>query len=278
MSSRTLVVSGGTDGIGRALGLAYLRRGEQVAIIGRNTAKGDSFLAEADMVGAAGRAHVITADLSLVAGARAAIAAVRERFDRVDALVLGARHVSSHRQVTAEGFELTFALYYLSRFLLSHELADLLDAAPHPVVANVSGPGETRGDPRWDDLNLARGYTLTAALSHGGRLNDLLAVGWGMRHPMARTRYVLVHPGVVATSFSGTYDPRTAAVIDQLRSTGAPVAEAIQPIARLLDDPPVAPVSAWAQGSSLPLTRDAFDPAAARRLYDITMELLQGEK
>ncbi|WP_409497100.1 SDR family NAD(P)-dependent oxidoreductase [Amycolatopsis sp. cmx-11-12] len=274
MSSKTLVIAGGTDGIGRALGLAYLRRGDLVTIIGRNSAKGESFLAEAAALGAAGRAHFIPADLSLVAGARSAIAAVRERLDQMDALVLTARHVSSHRQVTAEGFELTFALYYLSRYLLSHGLADLLDTAPRPVIVNVSGPGETSGDPPWDDLDLALGYTLSTALSHGGRLNDLLAVGWGLHHPSARTRYALVHPGVVATSFSGTYDLHTTALIDQLRRTGAPVAEAIRPIARLLDDPPAALVSAWAQGSPLPLTKDAFDPAAARRLHAITRELL----
>lgn len=275
MSSSVVVVSGGTDGIGRALGLAYLRRGGRVAIIGRNNAKGASFLTEAAALGAAGRAHTISADLSLITGVQAAMTEVRERFDRVDALVLAARHVSSYRQVTAEGFELTFALYYLSRFLLSHELTDLLNAAPRPVILNVSGPGETSGDPPWHDLGLARNYSLSAALSHGGRLNDLLAIGWGLRHPTARTRYALAHPGVVATSFSGTYDPQTVTVIEHLRRTGAPVTDAIRPLTQLLDDPPAAPVSAWAQGRSLPLTEDAFDPAAARRLYDITVELLR---
>src|SRR5205807_1552618 len=144
-----------------------------------------------------------------VAGTRAAIDAVRDRFDRVDVLVLGARHVRTERLVTREGFESTFALYYLSRFLFSHELADA------GVIVNVSGPGETSGEPPWDDLQLANGYTMSAALSLGGRLNDLLTAGWGRRHPETRTRYVLVHPGVVATAFSGTYDPATARLVDQ---------------------------------------------------------------
>jgi hypothetical protein len=76
-------------------------------------------------------------------------------------------------------------------------LLPLLERVRRPVIANVAGPGGT-GPVRWDDLQLHRGYRGTAALGHGGRLNDLLGVGFAASHPGARTRYVLFNPADAA--------------------------------------------------------------------------------
>src|SRR5437763_733606 len=103
MSSKRIVVTGGTDGMGRAIALDRLGRGDEVAIVGRDAAKGAAFLELAARRGAAGRAHFVQADLSLVAGTRAAIQQIRSLFRSIDALVLCARHYRSTRAVTAEG-------------------------------------------------------------------------------------------------------------------------------------------------------------------------------
>ncbi|MDQ0906047.1 NAD(P)-dependent dehydrogenase (short-subunit alcohol dehydrogenase family) [Streptomyces canus] len=67
---KTAVVTGGTDGIGRALAESRLRRGDTVVIVGRDPDKGAAFLAHARESGVADRASFIRADLSLLAGNR----------------------------------------------------------------------------------------------------------------------------------------------------------------------------------------------------------------
>ncbi|MCP2164332.1 SDR family NAD(P)-dependent oxidoreductase [Goodfellowiella coeruleoviolacea] len=271
---KTFVVSGGTDGIGKAVALTYLRRGDQVAIIGRSAEKGAAFLADAARLGAADRAHFLPADLSLVSENRKAVDQIRSRFSTVDALVLCARHYRSTRLVTAEGFEHTFALFYLSRFVLSYELLDLLDAADNPVIMNVCGPGADTGQVRWHDLNFETDYHGLAALAHGGLLNDLLGVGFAQRRPAHRARYVLFHPGTVSTSFSGQYTPDMAAQIEAMRSTATPVAAAVVPILALLDQPPTEPLSAFVRGEPIGLAGPSFNQAAAQRLYAETRTML----
>jgi PPOX class probable F420-dependent enzyme len=263
---KRVVVTGGTDGMGRALALDRLRRGDEVAIVGRSADKGAAFLDVAARAGAAGRAHFVQADLSLVAGTRAAIEEVRSRFPAVDALVMCARHYRSTRVVTEEGFESTFALFYLSRFVMSHAMTDLFDAAEAPVIVNVAGPGTEAPKIRWHDLGFERGYHGTAALMHGGPLNDLLGVGYALDPPSRKARYVLLNPGTVSTSFSGEYDADTAAQIDAVRATAMPVEEGIRPILAVLDDPPAEPISAWIRHERIPVAGAAFDVADARRL------------
>lgn len=118
-------------------------------VVGRSAAKGAAWLAAARAQGAAGRAHFLPADLGLVADNRALIDALHHGFGRIDALALCARHFRTTRLVTAEGFENTFAHFYLSRFLLSHGLAERLEAADRPVILNVAGPGGA-GDSAYD--------------------------------------------------------------------------------------------------------------------------------
>ena len=112
-------------------------------------------------------------------------------------------------RLTGEIF-LGFTLFYLSRFLLSHGLAENLERTARPIILNVAGPGGT-GDIRWNDLQLRHGYFGPGALGHGGRLNDLLGAGFADVHPGSKIRYILFHPGVVSTSFSGEYDAVVAA-------------------------------------------------------------------
>ncbi|MFI6387200.1 SDR family NAD(P)-dependent oxidoreductase [Nonomuraea sp. NPDC050540] len=249
---KTLVITGGTDGMGRELARTYLRRGDTVVIVGRDKDK------------ALPGAHLIAADLSLVSENRRVIAEINAAYPAVDALVLCARYFRSARSVTSEGIEATFALEYLSRHLLSHGLTD------PGVIVNVSGPGVPIGRIHWDDPMFERGYDGVAAQMQAGRANDLL----GTAFSAGRTRYVLINPGPVSTAFRGEYDAATAAHVESLKRYGAPVAEGVKPIVALIDDPPAAPLSAFTQGRPISLDHPSFSPEAAARLGDLTRHLL----
>ncbi|MFB7278734.1 SDR family NAD(P)-dependent oxidoreductase [Streptomyces hydrogenans] len=273
----TLVIAGGTDGIGKALAERRLDGGDTVLVIGRDPAKGRAYLERARDRGAGDRARFVTADLSLVADTTAAIERITAEAPAVDALVLCARHYRSRRTVTPEGYEENFALFYLSRYLLGHGLVPALRRAERPVVVNVAGPGAPLGVVRWDDLELRHGYHGGAALGHGGKLNDLLAVAFADRYAATTDiRYVLVHPGVTATGFSGEYDAETLRHIRSMQRDAKPVSAALPPLVDVLDDPPAAPLSAFVEGRRLRVDTPDFDRSAALRLEQITERLLDG--
>ncbi|MFJ8686736.1 SDR family NAD(P)-dependent oxidoreductase [Micromonospora wenchangensis] len=266
----TVVITGGTDGIGGGLARACLDRGDRIVVVGRDEAKGRALVA-ADGGTAA---TFIAADLSLVSENRRVVAEIAQRFPVVDAVVLCARFYHSRRTVTSEGFEHTFALLYLSRFLLGEGLLDNLERADQPVIVNVAGPGPNPVDVHWDDVQLAHDYDGTTALMQSGRLNNLLGAGFVPRHPAARTRYVLVNPGSTATSFAGEYDASVAAHIESMKRFGKPVAQSVAPIARVIESPPREPLSAFVEGGRIGVDDAAFAPADAARLHDLTEGLL----
>lgn len=263
---KSIVITGGTDGIGAALARHRLSQGDSVTVIGRDEAKGAAL--------AALGAVFLPADLSLVSENRRLVAELTERGDAIDALILCARYFRSHRLETAEGHEASFSLEYLSRHLLGRGLLDLLERAPHPVVLNVSGPGLAKPEVKWDDPSLRTGYSGPAAQMQAGRANDLLGIGFPAAHPQARTRYVLVNPGAVATSFAGEYDPETAAFVARMKRSAAPVESAVAPLSDLIDAPPLDALSAWAGERPVDPRTTPHDDHAATRLQRLTEQLL----
>ncbi|MET9218406.1 SDR family NAD(P)-dependent oxidoreductase [Streptomyces sp. NPDC088197] len=272
---KTIVIAGGTDGIGKALAATRLGNGDTVVVIGRSEVKGKAFLETAATVGAQDRAFFIPADLSLLGENERVLKKLRARFPTIDALVLCARHYRTERALTADGIEENFALFYLSRYLLGHGLVDTLSAAEQPVVVNVAGPGASLSVVRWDDLELRHGYHGGAALGQGGKLNDLLGVTFAERYGDSGIRYVLIHPGVTATSFSGEYDDVTLRQILSMQSFAKPVEAALPPIVDAIDAPPAEPLSAFVEGLRIGVKDRSFAPDAAERLDAATERILE---
>jgi hypothetical protein len=138
---------------------------------------------------------------------------------------------------------------------------------------SLSGPGEDGAQVHWDDLGLTRSYDGHAALLQAGRLADLHALSFVDRRPDARTRYVLFHPGLVSTSFSGSYDDAMTAHIGALKRTGKSIASAIEPILAVLDAPPSERLAAFVEGRPLSI-EGTLDPQDARRAYDATQRMV----
>ncbi len=271
---KTVVISGGTDGMGKALALTYLGRGDRVVVIGTDPRKGRAILDAADEIRAGQRVEFIQADLSLVAENRRVIERIRAAYPTVDTLVLAARYYRATRFVTAEGFEANFALFYLSRYLLSHGLADHLTRSAAPVVLDLSGPGGDLSRIRWDDLQFENSYNPDEVMGQCGKLSDLLAVAFTRRHPDSGISYVLLHPGLTATAFTGEYDTASAALVARMRAQGQPIEAALHRILRHLDNPPAAPLAAFMQDNPVDIHGEPFAPEAADRLTDLTEKLL----
>jgi NAD(P)-dependent dehydrogenase (short-subunit alcohol dehydrogenase family) len=276
---KSVVITGGTDGIGRGLAQVYLERGDRVIVVGTAQAKGDAFLAAAQNVGASGRASFVRADLSTRADNNAVISQLTASLDRIDVLVLGARFHRSARVETVDGIEANFALFYLSRYLLSHGLIEPLRRADSAVILNF-GASALTAPPRWDDLQLTRGYHGVAAMGHAGRLNDLLALDFVDRYADANVRYVINHPGVVATSFAGEYEhaPATATDVAQLRLIGKSVDTAVQQVLPFLDSVDQPRLVAIYEGVAQPLHPELWSLADAHRLRELTLGVLGSVK
>jgi hypothetical protein len=143
------------------------------------------------------------------------------------------------------------------------------------VIVNVAGPGHDT-PVAWDDLQSARQYDLVRAMFMTGRLNDLLGVTFAERHGGGPVRYVLFHPGTTATSYAGEFDPQTAAYLQRQRTMAKPATDVVPSLLRLLDDPPMPPLTAFNLFTELNVHTELFLAQDAERLSRLTDEMLAG--
>ncbi|MFI9011672.1 SDR family NAD(P)-dependent oxidoreductase [Actinosynnema sp. NPDC053489] len=250
------VITGGTNGIGRALAERLAREGHRVAVVGRSAA-------------APAGVELVRGDLGTVAGTAAVAGQLASQFDVVDHLVLGAGRFNPRRVITADGLEHTFALYAVSRFLLVERLLPVLERSAAPVVVSLCGVAGPRGPGiRWDDLAHHRGYRPFHAVSQGARAADLLGAGFADRHPGSAVRYVLHNPMFVDSGLGAQVGGLRGRALDvAARLFARSTATAAGQVHRFLVDPPAAPLTASRAGTPVPLDRPEFDRATAARLY-----------
>ncbi|MEW2355277.1 SDR family NAD(P)-dependent oxidoreductase [Spirillospora sp. NPDC029432] len=268
---KTVIISGGTTGMGRAVALERLARGDHVTVIGSNRARGRALLDRA----AGTNLRFLQADLSSIAEVERVVTDISERHQAIDALALFANRISAGYAGTPDGLEYTFALYYLSRHLLGHRLRPLLDAAPDPVIVNVAGVGNTAGKIFWDDPQLTRRYGQVRAQLQAGRANDLLGVAFAGQAG-SKARYILYHPGFTRSGADAHPNPLVRNAIRLLaRFFARPVADAIRPIVDWIDHPPAGALSAFDRGKPVDLSLKTLNPDDAARLAAYTQDLLR---
>lgn len=269
---KTIVITGGANGIGKGLALQYLAKGDRVVAIGSSTRNGENFLNEAKQLKAEERATFIQADLSLAKENKLIIEELKSRITELDALILSASRHCKERIETTEGFEFSFALDYVSRFVLSYGLKDCLEKTENPIIVNICGTG-MKGNVNWDDLQHEKDFSPMKVMMHGSRLNDLAAVAFAKNDTIRKIKYILYNPMAVKTP--GMMEFANVGMKLYYKLAAKPVEKAVLPIAALIDNPPTDQVSAYKEHKKIPTTLPTYDLEDAKKLYEITKDLVK---
>ncbi|MCK2222030.1 SDR family NAD(P)-dependent oxidoreductase (plasmid) [Actinomadura sp. ATCC 31491] len=198
MTAKTMVLTGASDGIGRAAARILHGRGERVVLVGRSPDKTEALAKElgADF-------HV--ADFARLAQVRALAATLLERYPVIDVLANNAGGIMGSRTVTPDGHEMTFQVNHLAPFLLTTLLLPRL-ADSRATVINTSSMLNMRARLDLDDLDNERHYSGNRAYADAKLANILFTRELQRRHGASGLTAVSFHPGVVATNFSGGTD------------------------------------------------------------------------
>jgi len=199
---RVVLVTGSTDGIGRATARALAAGGMRVIVHGRTRHKVDAALSAlaGELPGA--ELEGVSFDLGSPAAVRRGAEQILERVPALHVLINNAGIFAEERVVTDDGIELTFAVNHIGPFLLTELLAPRLEAsatsAPSRVI-DVASIAHTRGRIHLDDLTLAKGWTGYAAYAMSKLANVMHALTLAERRAPDKLVAYSVHPGVIGT-------------------------------------------------------------------------------
>lgn len=205
MAGKTVLITGGTAGIGKATALGLAARGARVAITGRDAGRAARAAAEIRAVASA-PVDVFIADLSSQQDVRSLACDVLRTLDRLDVLVNNVGGFWHTRRVTVDGLEYTFALNHLAPFLLTNLLVERLKEGSPARVVTVSSGAQAMGRMDFADLQAEQSYSGQRAYNQSKLANVLFTYGLASRLAGTGVTANALHPGVVATAF-GAEDP-----------------------------------------------------------------------
>ncbi len=267
--TRTILITGATDGLGRALANGLAAEGEQLILHGRSREKLDRVAAEIASEHGGEAPATVLADLADLKQVRDLSNQVTEITDRVDVLVNNAGIGSGEpdgrtRRVSADGYELRFAVNYLAGFDLTLRLLPLLAASPAARIVNVASLGQHPID--FSDVMLERSYSGVRA--YGQSKLAQITAGFVLAER-------LTAPAITVNSLHpATYMP-TKMVLDEVGHSIDTLEEGEAATRRLVSEPSLADTT----GRFFDRTRDvranaaAYDPETRSALWQLSLDL-----
>lgn len=138
LAGKVILLTGATEGIGKAAATELAKRGATLTIVGRNKEKTERVLAELKQASGNPNLDLLLCDLSRLAEVKRAAEEFKARRDRLDVLANNAGATFRTLTLGPDGFELTFTLNLLAPFLLTTSLLDLIRATPGARVVTTS--------------------------------------------------------------------------------------------------------------------------------------------
>ncbi|CAM5318088.1 SDR family NAD(P)-dependent oxidoreductase [Streptomyces viridifaciens] len=267
---RTVLVTGATDGLGRALAHRLAGEGDTVLLHGRDQGRLDRTAQEIAEAQGTERPVTLRADLADLAQVRALAAEVRAATARLDVLVNNAGVGSGEpdgrtRRTSTDGHELRFAVNHLAGFLLSLELLPLLRASAPARIVNVASAGQEAVD--FDDLMLEHGYNGTSAYCRSKLAQIACGFELAARVPAAEVTVNSLHPS--------TYMP-TKMVLQEIGHSVDSLEGGVTATHRLVTDPALAGVTGryYDRTREARADRQAYDLRARAELWERSLKLV----
>jgi NAD(P)-dependent dehydrogenase (short-subunit alcohol dehydrogenase family) len=252
LADQRILITGSSDGLGRALAAELTGRGASVIVHGRDAGRVDQARRET------GAAEALVADLGDLGQVRALAGATGE----LDTLVNNAGVIVARRRESADGHELTFAVNHLSHFLLT---ALLLPRLRDPArIVNVASIGQAPID--FDDVMLERGYDAYGAYARSKLAQIMFTFELAERLDGRAVTVNALHPASLMD---------TKMVRDTFGRARSSVEEGVRSVVRLVEDPELDGVSGrfFDRQRESAAHEQAYDPDARRRLWDLSERL-----
>jgi NAD(P)-dependent dehydrogenase (short-subunit alcohol dehydrogenase family) len=209
---QTVLITGGTGGIGYQTARALVRCGANVIITGREAEAGERAAATIQRELGGGRQAVtfLQADHATVAGNRELANQVQAAFPQLNVLVNNVGGLYQRRWETADGYEATLAMNFVGPFTLTGELLPLLQAnAPARCVNVVSAAFKMWKPDPFQDLQFTRPFVSGDAYERAKLLNVLISLALARRVAAEQVTVNLVHPGQAWTQMTQSMTSQT---------------------------------------------------------------------
>jgi retinol dehydrogenase 12 len=269
MRGKTIVITGGTSGIGQVAAEKLAGMGARIVLVARDRARGEAALARLRSLEPAAAHVVYYADLSLLAEMKQVGHEIAAAEPRIDVLINNAGGVFTSRQVTPDGLEKTFAINHMSYFMLTELLRNNLVASAPARIVNTASRAHRGAKLDFSDLQAQKSYSGLRAYGRSKLCNILFTRELALRLAGSGVTANSLHPGFVNTRLGEQNKGFGAVVFGVLKKFALTPEQGAETIVYLASSEKPASVSGayFNKCKETAPTREAQDDESAKRLW-----------
>ena len=277
MQGKTVVVTGGTSGIGEVAALRLAEKGARIVLIARDQTRAAATLVKLKNANpsAAHAAHY--GDLSALAEMKRVAGEVAAAEPRIDVLVNNAGAVFLSRKTSVDGLEMTFATNHMAYFVVTNILLDRLKATPGARIVSTASDAHRSGKLDFDDLQSEKSYSSFRVYGTSKLCNILFTCELARRLDGADVTANCLHPGFVGTRFgqNNANNIFMKALAKTIMSFGLSPEDGARTIIHLASSPDVAAISGgyFYKCKVAEPTDAAQNDADAKRLWEVSAKI-----
>ncbi len=197
MDSKIILITGSTDGIGLQTATDLAAMGHKIIVHGRNFQKVEKSLEIIRKKTGKSNTGYVIADLSSLEDVRKMVETVKSEYGRLDVLLNNAGVFKRDKELSKDGFEMTFAVNHLAHFLLTNLLLDIIKESKGRIVT-VSSMAHS-SDIDFDNLQGEKFYDGYTAYAYSKLCNILFTFRLSDELFGSGVTANCLHPGVIST-------------------------------------------------------------------------------
>ncbi len=133
------LITGGTDGIGKATAIELAKRGYSVQVLGRNKKRGEEVLKSLKDINPSGKHELFILDLSIMSDVKEFLESYLNEYKALDILIMSAGIYPKEPQISVDGIDKSFSIGSISRYLFAVKLDKILSKSSIGKVVHVNG-------------------------------------------------------------------------------------------------------------------------------------------
>jgi NAD(P)-dependent dehydrogenase (short-subunit alcohol dehydrogenase family) len=264
IDEQIILVTGATDGLGRAVSGELAAQGATLLLHGRSEERGERTLSEIRARTGNHKLAYYRADFESLAEVRCLAERIHSEHERLDVLLNNAAlGIDPVRRASRDGYESTFQVDYLGPYILSHLLEALLISSAPSRIVNVASAGQAPIN--FHDIMLERRYDGMQAYCQAKLAEIMLTIDQAQQ---------LSGTGVTVNCLHPAFNMPTKIVTHQF-TPQSEVADGVRSTLRLITDPALEKVSGryFDQTQEARAHPQAYDERARARLRGIAERL-----
>ncbi|MEJ0024548.1 MAG: SDR family oxidoreductase [Rhizomicrobium sp.] len=276
MQGKTIVVTGGTSGIGEVAAIRLAQQGARIVLVARDRARADATLAKLKTANPAAAHTVHLADLSAIAEMKRVAGEIAAAEPAIDVLINNAGAVFTTRQESVDGLEMTFAVNHMAYFVVTNVLLPNLKATSGARIVSTASTAHRAAKLDFADLQLKKGFSTFRAYGNSKLCNILFTRELARRLDVTGVTANCLHPGGVNTRFGSNNGGVTGVLFKiAMGIFGISPEEGAKTIIHLASSRDVATISGeyFYKCKVAEPTLAAQDDDAAKRLWDVSAKL-----